>query len=154
MHPISTAEWWLAIASFTMTAIAATGVYEALFVMPQWFADVPESLGLMRKRATIAFWIPLQILSIVSVIGGAIANWHNGALHPSLVTAVISYVLVWLSTFVFFVPGVIRFQKTDLTKPAAPNLAADGRRWLRLSWLRQAAMVVSAASLILTLAQA
>lgn len=151
MHTISIAEWWLVLASFTMTAIAATGVYEALFVMPKWFENVPSSLEQMRQRATIKFWIPLQIVSIISIVAGSITNWRVEGIHTALLVSIISFACVWLSTIVFFIPGVIRFSKVDLTKPASPSLAVDGRRWLRLSWLRQVAMIVSAVSLVITL---
>lgn len=154
MHTISTAQWWLVAATFTMTTIAATGVYEALFVMPKWFADVPKSLALMRNRDTIKFWIPIQIISIITVIGALMTNWNDAGIHTTLLIAVVSYALVWISTAAFFVPGVIKFQDLRINDPQTPDLAARGKKWLRLSSLRQVAMVVSAASLIIALAAA
>ena len=135
-----------------MTTMAATGVYEALFVMPTWFADVPKSLALMRNRKSIKFWIPLQIITIASVITSSILNWNISTIHTTLVAADICFGLVWISTAVFFVPGVIAFQKLDLSKPAPLGLAARGHRWLRLSWLRQGAMIASALCFAITLA--
>jgi hypothetical protein len=154
MHTISGAQWWLLVASFTMTCIAATGVYEALFVQPKWFADTPKSLALMRSQDTIKYWIPIQLVSIVALVGTSLTNWNKGGIHTALLTALVSYILVWVSTFVFFVPGVIKFGKVNIEEPAEPGLAERGKRWLRLSWLRQLAMVVSAVSLAIALAAA
>ena len=152
MYEISNAHWWLLVASFVMTAIAATGVYEALFVMPKWFAAVPKSLVLMRNRDSVKYWIPIQVISIIALIGASLTNWSDTTIHEPLLVGVTSYILVWISTAVFFVPGVIKFQKIDISSPEDPKLAASGKSWLRLSWLRQIAMVVSAISLIVALA--
>lgn len=153
MQEISTATWWLLITTMSTTAIAAVGVYEAFFVMPKWFADVPKSLQLMRSRTTIRFWIPLQIVSLISFIGTCITNWDNMAIHMTLIVSISSYVLIWITTATYFVPGVIRFSKVAIDKPAPAGLAANGKRWLGFSWLRQIAMVVSAFALLIALAQ-
>src|SRR2546430_14486169 len=98
--------------------------------MPKWFADPPRSLALIRNRATVKFWIPLQVLTAGGVIWTAIADRHAHAARGLLVAAVVCYLLVWVSTAVYFVPNVLRFSKIDAGGPPSRELAARGRRWL------------------------
>jgi hypothetical protein len=149
---ITASEWAALVAALGMTATASVGVYEGLFVMPRWFADPPRSLALIRNRATVKFWIPLQLLTAAGVVWAATANWHVRDARGLLVAAIVGYLLVWLSTAVYFVPNVLRFSKVDPDGPPSRELAARGRRWLAGTWVRQLFMLGTAVALLMTLA--
>jgi hypothetical protein len=64
-----------------------------------------------------------------------------------------SYLVNWLITVVFFIPGVVAFNKVDTTGPPSPELAERGRRWLQRSWGRHLLTVAAAFALLVALAQ-
>jgi hypothetical protein len=144
--------WALVIGGFLLSVIAGAGLSQALFVMPEYFADPPASLRRYQADRSFVFWLPVHAAAIVALALAAVANWESQR-RTAILVAIGSYVLIWAATAVFFIPGVIAFNRVDVDGPPSPALAAQGRRWMRRSWSRHVLTVATALSLLVALAQ-
>jgi hypothetical protein len=123
------------------TAVGA-GINESVFVMPRWFESPPQSLQLIRDRSPAKFWIPLQA-SAAAALGSAFAlNRHAPARRGLLALALGLYVGTWAVTGAWFAPEIIRLSRAGQELPP-DEIERRGRRWLRLSWIRHAALMAA-----------
>jgi hypothetical protein len=143
-------SWVLVVTGFCLSVIAGSGVFQALFVMPEYFADPPASLRRYQQDRSFVFWLPLHAVALLTLVLALVANWHTDRRSALLVTAAI-YLLTWVVTVVFFIPGVIAFNKVDVTGPPSPELARQGRRWQQRSWSRHVLTVAAALSALVAL---
>lgn len=150
MNGLTFGTWALIIAAFGLTAVAAVGFYQSIFVMPEYFSSPPASLRRYQADRSIWFWLPLHGVTLPFLIIALVLNWSNGRLS-FLLTATIAYALSWIATFTLFIPGVIEFNKVDVDGPYSQELADQGRLWLRRSSARLALMAVAAACLLIGL---
>jgi hypothetical protein len=144
--------WSLIVGCFCLSAIAGVGIFQALFVMPAYFESPPASLAAMQQDKSFLFWIPLQLVTLLALITALLSS--EGAERMTAIwVSTACYVLNWAITGVFFIPGVIAFNKVDTTGPPSAELAERGRRWLRRSWGRHVITVAAAIALLIALAQ-
>src|SRR5262249_49350454 len=87
----------------------------------------------------------------ISIVIAAAAGWHQDR-RTLILTAAGCYTLCWVITLLFFIPGVIAFNKVDVNGPPSPELNAKGRTWMRRSWPRHALMAAAATLALLALA--
>ena len=64
----ATATWPLAVAAFCMTVVAGVGVYQSLFVMPEYFSSPPESLRRYQADTSWKFWLPLHAVTLPALL--------------------------------------------------------------------------------------
>lgn len=150
MNGLTFADWMLAVASFGMAAVAWVGLYQAMFVFPEYFSAPPASLKRYQNDKSWKFWLPLHAITLPAIVLSLITNWDNGR-FGFVLTATILYTLSWIATFAVFIPGVIEFNKVDTDGPPSEELAIKGRKWLQRSTSRLALMLVSAAMLVIAL---
>ena len=131
------------------TAVGA-GVDQAVFVMPRWFESPPHSLALARDRRAAKFWIPLQASSAAALVSAFVLNRDDPARRKLLSIALGFYVATWIATGAYFAPEIIRLTKADSELPAS-EIERRGKRWLRLSWGRHAAMAGALAATVAAL---
>lgn len=144
--------WSLIIGSFCLSVIAGAGIFQALFVMPAYFRSPPASLEAMQADKSFLFWIPLQLVTLLALIVGLVSSEGDDRM-TAIWVATGCYVVCWVITGIFFIPGVVAFNKVDTTGPPSPELAERGRRWLQRSWGRHVLTVGAAAALLIALAQ-
>ncbi len=144
--------WSLIIGCFCLSVIAGAGVFQALFVMPAYFGSPPESLAAMQNDKSFVFWIPLQLVTLLSLIVALFSSEGDERL-TAIWVSVACYVVCWAITGIFFIPGVVAFNKVDTAGPPSPELAERGRRWLQRSWGRHVLTVGAAGALLIALAQ-
>ena len=142
----------LVIGCFCLSSIAGSGVFQALFVMAGYFSDPPASLEAFQKDRSFVFWLPLHVVSLLALVVALVSS-EGGDRRTLVWVSVASYVVNWVVTIVFFIPGVVAFNKVDPTGPPSPELAERGRRWLRRSWGRHVLTVIAAFALLAALAQ-
>jgi hypothetical protein len=137
------------VATFGMTAGASIGIYQALFVFPEYFSDPPGSLRRYQEDKSWSFWLPLHAVTLIALVCSLIATRPETPF--ALVLAAAScYLAALIVTGIWFIPGVIAFNKVDVEGPASPALAEQGRRWQQRSIGRLVLML--AAAVLLTLA--
>lgn len=79
-----------------------SGLYMRTKVIPIWFKDMPASFARIRTKAPRG-WVPLQILFTVSFIGALILTWKNGLVRFYVLVTLLTYILIGVSTGVYFV---------------------------------------------------
>lgn len=106
--------------------------------MPQWFADPPASFEILRQQTQKAQkrWIPIQLLFIASFITALITNWNLDTVRPYLITAGIAFLIIIISTAVYYAPEVIAFSKTPVDAPKTDKLLKRVSKWYRSSVVR------------------
>ncbi len=144
--------WSLIIGCFCLSVIAGAGVFQALFVMPAYFSSPPASLEAMQQDRSFVFWIPLQVLALVSLVVALLSS-DGDRRTTAIGVSIACYVVGWVITGLFFIPGVVAFNRVDTSGPPSPELADRGRRWLRRSWGRHVLTVGAAGALLVALAQ-
>lgn len=143
--------WSLIVGCFCLSVIAGAGVFQALFVMPAYFASPPGSLSAMQNDRSFVFWIPLQLVTLLSLVVALVSS--EGDRRAAIWVSFACYVVCWVITGVFFIPGVVAFNRVDPAGPPSPELAARGRRWLQRSWGRHVLTVGAAGALLVALTQ-
>lgn len=144
--------WSLIIGCFCLSVIAGAGIFQALFVMPAYFRSPPASLEAMQKDRSFVFWIPLQAATLLALIVALVSGEGDDRMTAIWISTAF-YVGCWVITGVFFIPGVVAFNKVDTSGPPSPELAERGRRWLQRSWSRHVLTVGAAGALLIALAQ-
>jgi hypothetical protein len=150
MDGLTFATWMLIVASFGMSAVAWVGLYQAMFVFPEYFSAPPASLRRYQNDKSWKFWLPLHVITLPAIILSLTSNWSNDRFELVLI-ATILYTLSWIATFAIFIPGVIEFNKVDVDGPPSEELAIKGRKWLRRSTVRLALMLSAAGLLVVAL---
>jgi hypothetical protein len=145
------ATWPLAIAAFCMSVVAGVGIYQSLFVMPEYFSSPPESLRRYQADTSWKFWLPLHAVTLSALVLSLVANWSHDR-RALVLAATVCYAVSWIATFIWFIPGVIEFNKVDIDGPPSDELADKGRMWLRRSTSRLVLMLAAAVLLTLGLA--
>jgi hypothetical protein len=145
-------SWSLITGGFALSAIAGAGVFQALFVMPSYFTSPPASLEAFQNDRSFLFWIPLQVVALLSLIVALVSSDGDARMTAIWVSAG-CYLVNWVITGIFFIPGVVAFNRVETTGPASPELAERGRKWLQRSWGRHVLTVGAAIALLIALAQ-
>lgn len=123
--------WTLVIGGYCLSVIAGAGIFQALFVMPEYFSDPPASLRRYQRDRSFTFWLSLHAVTLVDLVHALITNWDSDR-RAWLLVAVACYAVTWIVTVLFFISDVIAFNKVNVDGPPSPELADQGRRWLRL----------------------
>ncbi|MDG4787506.1 hypothetical protein O7626_16455 [Micromonospora sp. WMMD1102] len=150
MIGLSTATWALMVATLGMTAIASVGCYQALFVFPEYFSAPPASLRRYQSDTSWKFWLPVHVVTLAALVTTLITNGSSNRFGLMLV-ATACYAAAWIATAIWFIPGVIEFNKVDVDGPASPELAERGRRWQRQSVSRLVLLLAAAVLLTISL---
>lgn len=143
----------LMIATFVFIFGIATGIYEHAFVMPAWFKSAPQSFALISEHDSIGkkFWIPLQILTLLSLVLALIFNWGNPTRRMLLIIPLVVYVFVATVSGAYFAPKILAWGKMDTAEAFSQALTDQSQHWLTLSWgLRE--MPGAIASIIMLIA--
>ena len=77
MRDLTFATWMLMTATFCMTAVASVGVYQSLFVMPEYFSSPPASLRRYQADRSWTFWLPLHAVTLPALVLSLISTWST-----------------------------------------------------------------------------
>lgn len=130
---------WLFII-FLGTAFGA-GLYESRIVVPMWTSDPPASLA--SPDSGHRFWVfvttgPLTLLTVANLI---VALQSQGPVRAWWLTAAIVTLVERVATFGYFIPTIIRLQRT----PPLPQTAVRAAlaRWVGLNYVRNSLTLVA-----------
>lgn len=144
---------WLGAATWFAVIIFIAGSYERIYRIPTWFENPPQSFALIRPqtKTSTRFWIPVQILFILSFIGALITNWSDEAIRFYLIVAVICFVAVVALTGAYFVKEILTFSNMPANTPLTPQLKTRASRWLKWTTSRNVLQFVSMVMLVTAL---
>ncbi|SJZ73295.1 hypothetical protein SAMN04488128_1011385 [Chitinophaga eiseniae] len=137
-------------ATLTAAIVFLAGSWERIFRMPHWFADPPHSFSLIapQTKQSARFWIPLQLLFLLSFITALVTNWSQPQVRPYLLLALVSFLLVTIPTATYFVKEIIAFSKMTPDTPCTPELLRRSSRWIRWTTSRNVLQFISLILLI------
>ena len=136
----------LLIAMILMWIAVVVGLYQRIFEMPKWFANPPESFGLIRKQSkrSRTFWLPLSVLLMISLIGALILNWQNPHIRNHIFGALVCFGLTGALSGIYFVKEIISFTKIPIDAPQTSELLHRTKLWLRWTSVRDVLQVFAA----------
>ena len=117
------------------------GLYESRVVVPMWTSDPPASLA--SPDSGRRFWAfvttgPLTLLTVANLVA---ALRTQGPARGWWLTAAIVTLVERAATFGYFIPTIIRLQRTPtLTQTAVRTALA---RWVRLNYVRNTLTLVA-----------
>ena len=117
------------------------GLYESRVVVPMWTSDPPASLASPDRGHR--FWAfvttgPLTLLTVANLVA---ALRTQGPARAWWLTAAIVTLVERAATFGYFIPTIIRLQRTPtLTQTAVRTALA---RWVRLNYVRNTLTLVA-----------
>lgn len=145
MEKLDIATYALILASFVFTVSVGVGIYEAITVMPAWFAKPPASFALIKEHSQVAnnFWIPIQIATLIMLLTALVLNWNMPQRKFVILLALGGYALVWILSAAYFIREIMAFSSMPTTGTVSVEIIARGHRWLTLSWIRHAILIVA-----------
>lgn len=133
-----------------MTIVAGTGTYEHLFGIPKMLsspAAFAEATNNTQGQPT-RFWIPLHVLSLLTLIGSLVLNWKNPGRKKLILGVFIGYVYISVVS-IFFARQLLAFgQITD-----AAEFSQQTKQWLLLSWHRPLIGLISSIALMTSISR-
>ncbi len=117
------------------------GLYESRVVVPMWTSDPPTSLA--SPDSGHRFWAfvttgPLTLLTVANLVA---ALQTQGPARAWWLTAAIVTLVERAATFGYFIPTIIRLQRTPTLTPTAVRTALA--RWVRLNYVRNTLTLVA-----------
>jgi hypothetical protein len=129
--------------------VFGAGLYETRISVPRWLTGSPET-GYRWNRAAalednvgLRFWayvstLPLTLLTLASLVA---AFWMTGPAHGWWLVAATAALLERGMTFGYFIPAMIALMRSD--GPSETNASRKAVRWVRLGYLRHAAILIA-----------
>jgi hypothetical protein len=148
------ADLTLLFACFSVALAVGGGIYESIVINPQWSARPPGSFAIIQKGTGVPlqkFWIPVHILITIGLIASLITNWNYAERRSLIIIALISYVVMRVWSFAYFIPEMLKFQNVPLDQPPTAALLDRVRRWTRLTWFRQPLDLITQFCLLIAL---
>jgi len=137
----------LIAAAFLLAVNTISGLYMRTRVIPTWFADMPHSFARIRTKAPRG-WVPLQGLFALAFIGALILNWDNDVIRSYMLLVLGCYIVIVVSTGVYFVREILAFSKLPAATKLTPELLKRIARWKLLTTGRNILQVLAALFLI------
>lgn len=126
--------------------ILGAAVYEHIAVWPIAYSEPPRSLTMFQGPYAIEsapFWKsihPVTLLLLLITLG---LNWRTER-KKNILIPLIAYFLVLVLTFIYFVPELFSLTQAPYADTVDAALQKRGSRWITLSLIRAAVLVVSA----------
>jgi hypothetical protein len=130
------------------------GIYESIVINPLWSAQPPASFAIIQKGTGVPlqrFWIPVHTLITIVLVASLITNWNYADRRKLIVIALISYVVMRVWSFAYFIPEMLRFQNISLDEPRTAALLDRVRKWTRLTWFREPLDLITQFCLLIAL---
>lgn len=129
---------WLFIVN--LGVVFGAGLYELRIILPLWFSSPPQSIG--SPDSGLKFWAfistgPLTALSIANLV---LALQSPEPRHDWWLVSAIVILVERLMTFTYFIPTIIRLQRSTAS---AAEVTAGAVQWKRLNYLRAALTLAS-----------
>ena len=144
----------LIIASLLLSWMVGIGVYQNCVVIPSWFEAPPASFARINQygKTEIRFWIPMQILTVCTLIAALLVHWHEPARRPPVLAALLCYLVAVAVTAAYLAPRIVAWGKIGPGDVIAEGVRAAVDQWRALSWIRQCILIAADFLLLCALA--
>jgi hypothetical protein len=135
----------------SFTVILGAAVYEHIAVWPNAFAAAPRSLSMFQGQYGLdsaPFWKSIHPATMLLLITSLVFHWKTERRKQVLIT-LSGYVLILISTFVWFVPTLMSIVKMPYADVVNGEVTSLGELWVTLSLVR--GIVLAGLSLVLFL---
>lgn len=148
------AKVMLIASGFLLSCMVGAGIYQHAVVIPTWFENPPASFAKINQygRSELRFWIPLQTATLICILTALVLVWRRPMARNLILAALGCYVVVAVTTALYFVPNIVSWGTMDPGGAPTPQLRSAGHRWLMLSWVREATLIAADFMLLITLA--
>src|SRR6476469_23935 len=119
------ADLTLLFACFSVALAVGGGIYESMVINPLWSAQPPASFAIIQKGTGVPlqrFWIPVHAVITIVLAASLITNWKYVDRRNLIVVALISYVVMRVWSFAYFIPEMLKFQNVPLDQPQSAAL--------------------------------
>jgi hypothetical protein len=136
----------LFVAMILIWIAVIVGLYQRIFEMPKWFSNPPASFELIRRQSkkARAFWIPLSILFIISIVTAYFLNTQSDDVRKHILAGLICFGLTGVLSGAWFVKEVLAFTRMSADEPQTPELLQRTKQWLRWTSIRDILQLCSA----------
>ena len=137
---------FLLLALILIWITVVVGLYQRIVKMPKWFENPPVSFELIRKqnKSARAFWIPISVLFIISLILSMVLNWQFPDTRTHIIGAFICYGIASALSGSYFIKEVIAFTKIPVDEPQTPELLRRTKFWLKWTSVRDVLQILTA----------
>lgn len=145
----------LILGSISFIIVIGGATYEHLAVVPVWSSAVPSSLSMFQGEYAIAaqkFWIPVHPVTLLLLLIALIANWKTKR-RSYILTTLVGYIAVLVTTFVFFVPELMALTHTAYSATVDADLTSRANYWETLSLARLGFLILLAIILLFGLSR-
>ena len=137
----------------SISVIIGGAVFEHLAIWPIAYSAPPASLSMFQGDYGLnagAFWSLIHPATLLLFIITLILFWKYKR-RKNIVIAFVGYLVIMVTTFLYFVPELIAIITTTYADTIDPALVSRGQLWEQLSLLRLALLIVLAIILFLGL---
>lgn len=113
--------------------------YSHVAFFPAFLHHLPDSTNLLRGPYGIhdeKFWMTIHPVLIVCLLVSLIINRKLKERRTLILVPFCIYVVVLIITFLYFVPELQAFAKSDQSGIPAEEWLQRGTKWEQLSWVR------------------
>ena len=144
-----------ALAALAFSIVVGGAVYEHAVIVPRWSAGPPASLAMYQGPYGLtpeAFWQNIHPITLVLILITLGLSW-KGPRRRYVLTNLIGYVVVMVTTFTYFVPELMAITGTPYADTIDPDLQARSATWEFLSLVRLVVIMALAVALMLGLSK-
>jgi hypothetical protein len=120
------------------TMISGAALYEHIAVVPQWSAAPPASLSMFQGEYGInpeSFWMMIHPVTLLFMIT-ALILCRKSAQQKYLLITFSGYILILITTAIYFVPELIALTTVEFSETADAELTDRAGLWEILSIIR------------------
>lgn len=134
-----------------MSFTCGAAVYEHIAVWPSAYAAMPQSLSMLQGKYALEsapFWKNVHPCIVILLLITLALHWKTQRKKYILIS-LITYSLILIVTFIYFVPELLSIIETPFNQPPDAVLQKRAGRWVSLSIVRLFAGVISAFTILL-----
>ena len=145
-----------ALTCLSFSVIIGAAIYEHMALWPAAFAELPKSLSVFQgpyRLDAASFWMSVHPVTLLLFVITLVVSWKTARKKPVLI-AMTGYILILIITSIYFVPELMELTGALYNDSIDASLQFRGSRWITLSLIRAAILILLAVNLLLGLTKA
>jgi hypothetical protein len=148
------AKWSLIFLCFSIACAIGGGLYEQIVLTPLWSRLPPSSFSIIQPGTGVPlqnFWIPVHAAITIFILLSLVSAWKEAKVRRLLLIGLGSYIVMRVWSGLFFIPGMLEFQKVPLDSSPSAELSTGVARWTFWTWSREPLDIISFVCFLLAL---